>query len=146
MRWADSELLLGQPVRFNLAPSRVPEDHVDIEDCLKDSVGPLSPSEEFTIDNPEDLLGRAVVGAFALVRHCLCQADNESKGGMLIFFRLKTYAGSWSGKDKLNFHLRILKRIAVRIPLEKSLYPPLLTKSIQSNRLPLFPHKCYPSC
>ena len=27
-----------------------------------------------------------------------------------------------------------------------SLYPPLLTKSIQSNRLPLFPHKCYPSC
>lgn len=52
-----------------------------IEDCLKDSVGPLSPSEEFTIDNPEDLLGRAVVGAFALVRHCLCQADNESKGG-----------------------------------------------------------------
>ena len=50
MRWADSELLLGQPVRFNLAPSRVPEDHVDIEDCLKDSVGPLSPSEEFTID------------------------------------------------------------------------------------------------
>lgn len=85
MRWADSELLLGQPVRFNLAPSRVPEDHVDIEDCLKDSAGPLSPSEEFIIDNPEDLLGRAVVGAFTLVRHCLCQAGNESKKGADIF-------------------------------------------------------------
>ena len=79
MRWADSELLLGQPARFNLAPSRVPEDHVDIEDCLKDSADPLSPSEEFIIDNLEDLLGRAVVGAFTLVRHCLCQTSNESK-------------------------------------------------------------------
>lgn len=31
LRWADSELLLGQPVQFNLAPYRIPEDHVDIE-------------------------------------------------------------------------------------------------------------------
>ena len=144
MRWADSELLLGQPVRFNLAPSRVPEDHVDIEDFLKDSAGPLSPSEEFIIDNPEDLLGRAFVGAFTLVRHCLCQAGNESKGGMLIFFRLKTYAGSWSGKDKLNFLLRILKRIAVRIPLETSLHSPLLTKSIQSNSFALISAQVLP--
>ena len=144
MRWADSELLLGQPVRFNLAPSRVPEDHVDIEDCLKDSAGPLSPSEEFIIDNPEDLLGRAVVGAFTLVRHCLCQAGNESKGGGLIFFRPKTYAGSWSGKDKLDFLLRILKRIAVRIPLETSLHSPLLTKSTQSNSFALISARVLP--
>lgn len=70
------------------------------------------------------------------------QAMNQ-KGG-LIFFRPKTYAGSWSGKDKLNFLLRILKRIAVRIPLETSLHSPLLTKSTQSNSFALISAQVLP--
>lgn len=37
---------------------------------------------------------------------------------MLTFFRTKALMPLWSGKDKLDFLLRILKRIVARIPLE----------------------------
>lgn len=50
----------------------------------------------------------------------------------------------WSRKDKLNYLLRTLKRIVVRIPLETSLHSPLLTKSNQSNSFALISAQVLP--
>ena len=57
--------------------------------------------------------------ARALALSQMCFSQKKFLGmGILTFFRPKAYAASRSGKDKLDFLLRTLKRIAARIPLE----------------------------